>query len=130
MKKSKILLIEDDRPTIDIYKTAFEFSGFDIDIVDLGERAIDTVKKIEEGKKLPPDLIMLDLILPDMSGVDILKEIKKGEKTKKIPVFVFSNYADSELEKMDKEKKPDKIILKTNHSPMEIVEMVKKGIEK
>lgn len=128
MENNKVLLVEDDTPTIDIYKTVFDFSGFEIEVADLGEKAINIIKRIEEKKEKAPDIILLDLILPDMTGIDVLKEIKKNENTKNIPIFVFSNYTDNEIENLPKEIRPDKVMLKTDFSPREVVEIVKKKI--
>ena len=127
--KKEILLVEDDRLTIDIYKTIFKFSGFKIEIIDTGEEAIEEIKKIEKEEKKAPDLIILDIILPGINGIEVLKEIKKTEKTRKIPVFVLTNYTDHEIEKEGYDLKAEKFILKTNYSPREIVKMVKERLK-
>ena len=127
--KKEILLVEDDRLTIDIYKTIFEFSGFKIEVIDTGEKAIEEIRKIEKDERKAPDIVILDIILPGIDGMEVLKEIKKTERMKKIPVFMLTNYTGREIEKKGYDLKAEKFILKTDYSPREIVKMVKKRLK-
>ncbi|MDD2913463.1 MAG: response regulator [Candidatus Pacebacteria bacterium] len=129
MGKKIILLIEDDMPTIDIYRIALEMENFEVDVADFGKKALEKIGKINKGEKKKPNAIILDLILPDMNGLDILEEIKKDDKVKDIPVFVLTNYIDSEIEKRAYGLNPEKFMLKTDYTPREIAEMVKKKLE-
>lgn len=49
--KPKILIIEDDKPTIDLFEEVFSMAGFEIEVLDLGQKAIERLKEIREGKK-------------------------------------------------------------------------------
>ncbi len=126
--KKRILIIEDDIPTVDIYRTALGHKGFDVKIVMWGEKAVQEIKNIEKKLSKKPDLILLDLILPDMDGIDILKEIRKNESTKKIPVFILTNYTNIQVKKMGESLNAEKFLLKTDLIPSQLVEMVKKRI--
>lgn len=123
MKKKRILLVEDDIPTVDIYKTALNSAKFEVDVANFGKEAI------EKAMSKKPDLIILDFILPDLSGIEVLKEIKKDEKTKDIPVFMLTNYIDSQTEKEGYDLGLEKFILKTDYTPTEIAEMLKKRLK-
>ena len=61
-KKKKVLLVEDDMPTIDVYKTGLELAGFDIDPVSTGGEAIRIVEEADKNPKKRPDIILLDII--------------------------------------------------------------------
>lgn len=126
MKKKKILLVEDDMPTVDIYKTALEFSKFEVETAGLGKEAIE---KIEKAKSKKPDLIILDLILPDMSGIEVLKKIRENKETKDTPVFMFTNYPNPEIGEKGYSFGLDEFILKTDYTPTEIVKLVKKKLK-
>lgn len=122
--KKQILLIEDDSAIIDVYQSAFNASGIDAEVITLGKQAIEKIKKIQQGEAEKPSLVLLDLILPDINGMEILKEIRKNDTTKNIVVFVTSNYTSEELNH-DEDAKPDKFILKTNITPAELVKLIK-----
>ena len=127
MKKT-ILFIEDDLPTIDVYKTALEKAGFDVDPMLLGEEAVRKIKEIEQGKAKKPDLVLLDLALPDINGIEVLEEIRKQKKTKDMLVFILTNYTNKELEEKGLFLKAEKYLLKTDYTPRELVELIKKEL--
>ena len=113
----KILLIEDDLATIEVYETIFKKAGFDIETIKWGEEALNRVKEIEENKSPKPDVVLLDLILPDINGIGVLKEIRKNEKTKDLLVFILTNYTDVQLEKMGYSLGSERYLLKTDYTP-------------
>lgn len=121
-----ILFVEDDLPTIEVYKTALEQAGFDVDPMLLGEEAIRRVKEIEKGEAKKPDLVLLDLLLPDMNGIEVLEEIRKQKKTKDILVLILTNYTNKELGEKGLLLKAEKYLLKTDYTPRELVKLIKK----
>lgn len=84
-KKAKILIIEDDNFLAKAYQIKFGKGGFEVVIAMNGAEGLD-----KAGKEAPK-LILLDLMLPKMSGFEFLELIKKDEKLKSIPVVVLSN---------------------------------------
>lgn len=128
--KKLILLVEDDLPIIDIYTKVLEKSGFDVETVNLGKGAIERIKKIKTDRLKKPDLIILDLVLPDISGIDALKEIRKTEGGKTIPVLIFTNYSNPELEKNGYNLGAEKYLLKTDYTPNELVQTVEEMLKK
>lgn len=123
-KIKKIILVEDDPAIIDIYETLMKKANFDVRVVSLGQEAINIIKNIEEGTELKPDIILLDLILPDMNGIEVFKEIKKNKKTKDIKIFILTNQQDVQPQQLGDEK-PDKFIIKANISPTQLLELIK-----
>ena len=67
----KILLIEDDTCIIDIYETVLKKAGFKVEALKYGHEAQKRLEKIKKGGKEKPDLILLDLVLPDINGIEI-----------------------------------------------------------
>ncbi len=124
-----ILLIEDDLPIIDVYKTAFaKASHFEVKVIISGREALKEVKKIRDGKAEKPDLVLLDLILPDINGIEALKEIRRYKETKNIPVFILTNYQSEKLEKKGREFKAEEYIIKTNCLPSRLVKLIKERL--
>ena len=127
-KKKTILFIEDDLPTIDVYKTALEQADFEVSPILLGQEAIRKIEEIEKGETKMPDLVLLDLILPDMNGIEILDKIRKQEKTKNLLVFILTNYTNRELKEKGFLLKSEKYLLKTDYAPSKLVELIKKEL--
>ncbi len=128
MKKT-ILFVEDDIATIDVYKTALEEAGFDVEPMLLGEEAIRKIKEIEQGEAKKPDLVLLDLLLPDINGIEVLEEIRKHKKTKDLLVLIMTNYSSEELEEKGLLLKAEKYLLKTEHPPSKLVKLIKKELK-
>lgn len=124
-----ILLIEDDIAIIDVYTTVLEGAGFKVESITLGTQALEKMEEIKKGKAKKPNLLLLDLILPDINGIEILKAMRKEKETKDIAVFVLTNYTDRELEKMGYDLKSEKHLLKTDYTPTQLVKLIKKRLK-
>ena len=124
-----ILIIEDDLPTIDVYKTLFENGGFRIEVLSYKEAVMEKLASLERPAAKKPDLVILDIILPDINGIDILTEIRRGKRTKDLPVFLLTNYTDREMEKMGKKLKAEKFLLKTDYTPTKLLDLISKRLK-
>ena len=89
----KVLLVEDDPFIRDLTSIKLTQSSYAVSVAADGESVIDMVK--EEH----PDVILLDLDLPGLSGLDVLAQLKADEKYTEIPVIIFSNNDDAEIKK-------------------------------
>jgi len=128
--KKLILLIEDDEMIIDVYTTALEKLGhFKTEAIKLGQNVLKWTEELKKGKAKKPDLILLDLILPDMNGLDLLKDMRKEKELKDIPVFIITNYTSKELEEIGLDLKSEKYLTKTKFSVRELVDMVKERLK-
>lgn len=85
INQKKILIIEDDHAISSMYKIKFEVDGFIVSIANDGVEGLDLAKKEK------PDIIMLDVILPQLDGFSVLEELKKEKQTKDIPVVMLTN---------------------------------------
>jgi len=111
-----ILLIEDDLPTIRLITSYFDSKGY------VCKGFASGTKGLEELDRAQPKVILLDIILPDLSGYDICKTIKSNNNLKKIPIFFLTAISGSEVEKHLKETKADGYILKPfNLSDFEVI---------
>lgn len=81
----KVLIIEDDKFMQAVYESALRQENIEVDIAEDGE---DGLAKMKTTK---PDLVLLDMILPNKNGFDILEERQQDPELEKIPVVVFSN---------------------------------------
>src|SRR3989344_4306651 len=87
----KILIVDDDESLTQVLSTAFTKEGFTTIVSKTGRDGLNKAK--EEN----PNLILLDQVLPDISGNQILKELKIDEQTKTIPVMMVSNFRQEDL---------------------------------
>jgi twitching motility two-component system response regulator PilG len=111
-----ILLIEDDLATIKLLTSYFENKGYKC------KGVVSGTKGLEEIRGGIPKLILLDIILPDISGYEICKMIKEHEKYNEIPVYLLTAIPGSEVEKKMGETKADGYILKPfDFSDFEVV---------
>ncbi|MFX1344366.1 MAG: response regulator [Promethearchaeota archaeon] len=88
-----ILLVEDDQETVNLLVSYFE----SMDITCKG--VLSGFKALKELKVYVPKVVLLDIILPDLNGYEILKSIRKEEKLKKIPVYFLTAIPSVEVEK-------------------------------
>ena len=111
-----ILLIEDDLATIRLLTSYFESKGFKC------KGVVSGTKGLEELRGGIPRLILLDIILPDISGYEICKMIKDHQKYNKVPIYLLTAIPGSEVEKKMGETKADGYILKPfDFSDFEVV---------
>lgn len=89
----KVLLIDDDEALTSVYATGLAKDGIDITVASTGQEGINKLK----AEKF--DLVVLDQVLPDTSGFEVLKEIKNTDEIKNIPVIILSNFGQEELVK-------------------------------
>ncbi len=112
----EVLLIEDDLATIRLITSYFDSKGYKCKGVVTGS------KGLEELGNTIPKVILLDIILPDLSGYDICKTIKSDKEWSNIPLFFLTAIAGSEVEKNLKDTKADGYILKPfNFSDFEMI---------
>lgn len=116
---------------IDLYTEIIRnMPDFSVEFMKLGKPAIDRIKEIEAGKAEKPDLVMLDLLLPDISGDKILEEIKKTLSTKDVPVYILTNYGGDQVEnKMTKKLNAEKYLIKTEWGPTKLMSLIKKVLK-
>ncbi len=80
----RVLVIEDERDLVDVLTYNLEREGYDTIV------AHDGLEGLRKAQTLLPDLILLDIMLPGMSGTDVCRELRAGERTRDIPIIIIS----------------------------------------
>jgi DNA-binding response OmpR family regulator len=124
-KNKKILIIEDDANLLYGLQSKFRVEGFEV-IIDEGGDKKEAMEKI---KVLKPDYIILDVILPEMNGFDMLSDIKADPEISKIPVFIFTNLSDNDSQQRGKDLGADFYIIKNELNLDEFVAKFQKIIK-
>ena len=120
----KILLIEDEEILINLLQKKITQEGYEFFVARNG------IKGLEKMRETKPDLILLDIIMPKMGGVEVMEEMQKDEELKKIPVIIISNSGQPiEIERIKKLGAKDWLV-KTEFDPQEVVEKVKINLSK
>lgn len=119
----KVFLIDDDENLVNIFSAALNKEGFQTAFSLTGE---DGLAKVKVEK---PDVILLDQVLPDMSGNDILKNLKLDELTKTIPVILLSNFSQEELVKGAIDEGAVDYLFKYQVEPKDVVVKVKEALK-
>ena len=115
-----ILLVEDDPFLVEIYTIKLIEAGFSVMVAIDGKEGL---KKM--GEKIP-DLLLLDIVLPNVNGWEILREIKKSNKLKDLKIVILSNLSQKDEVEKGLELGAAKYLVKAHYTPSEVVEQVKK----
>ena len=119
MTKIRILIIEDDKFLIKLYNDKLTRAGFDVSMAISGEEGL--AKVVNEK----PDIVLLDIILPQKNGFDILSEIILNPDTKNIPVIILTNLGQESDIKTGLELGAADYLVKTDFSINKLPEKVK-----
>lgn len=117
--KKTILLVEDDAFVGDIYQTKLGQVGF---TVILAENGLEAMKSLGKEKI---DLILLDIVMPYMDGMEVLKKLKENEKWKNIPVILLTNLSEKEKVEEGVRMGANDYLIKSHFTPSEVVTKVK-----
>jgi len=120
IKEKNVLVIEDDNFLARVYKHNLGKEGVDVFIAENGEAALEYLKKDK------PNLIILDLMLPGISGFDVLEEIKKNDGLKDVPIIVNTNLRQSDDNDEKGKLNVSEYLIK---SQVRIEEVIKKVLE-
>jgi len=119
---TKIAIIEDDQVISQMYRMKFEADGFDVQLAKNGKHGVELVEAFL------PDMILLDLQMPEMNGVEALSIIRKNEWGKDIPVIILTNLGEEEAPKEIRSLGIHSYIVKANLTPRQVVQRVKEAL--
>jgi OmpR family response regulator RpaB len=115
---TKVLIIEDDQLIQRMYGKIFTFEGYEVITASDGEEGL------EKARTTAPTIILLDVMMPKLNGMQVLEKLKMDPATKTIPVVMLSNLAgDNDIETA-LSKGAVKYIIKSEHDPKEIADMI------
>jgi DNA-binding response OmpR family regulator len=115
----KVLIIEDDQLVANIYRNKLAVDGFQVEVANNGETGLALVKSYR------PDAVILDLILPKLSGVELMKLIRSEADFQTLPLIVFSNTYLSTLVQEAWKAGATKCLSKANRTPKQVIEVVR-----
>ena len=119
---TKIAIIEDDAVISQMYRMKFETDGFDVQLANNGKRGVAMVEQFT------PDIILMDLQMPEMGGAEALSLIRKAEWGKDIPVIILTNLGQEESPKEIKDLGIHSYIVKAELTPRQVVQRVKEAL--
>ncbi len=120
---TRIAIIEDDQAISQMYRFKFESEGFEIEIADNGKLGLVL---IEEYK---PEVVLLDWMMPEMTGDEMLEKLRATQWGKDVMVFVLTNIGEQEIPKSLTKHNVRKIILKAELTPKQVVDIVKRELK-
>lgn len=119
---TKIAIIEDDPVISQMYRMKFDSEGFDVQMADNGKDGVALVEHMR------PDLILLDMQMPTMTGDEALKLIRKEEWGRDTPVIILTNLGEEEAPKDLRSLGIHSYIVKADLTPRQVVERVKSAL--
>ncbi|MCA9346383.1 response regulator [Candidatus Saccharibacteria bacterium] len=119
---AKIAIVEDDSAISQMYRIKFEAEGYQVETAENGKLGL---KLLEEMK---PDIILLDLMMPEMTGDEMLAKLRATDWGKDIKVIVLTNMGESEIPASMKDLGVLSCILKANMTPRQVAELVKQHL--
>ena len=121
---TKVLLIEDDPLIYRLYKKLFKLENFEIEVAENGQLGLEKIQTFY------PDIILLDVMMPTMNGLEFLTKLKTEDDTKNIPVIVLTNMTDFSVTNMVLSKGAALCIIKSESEPTEVIDSVKAVLAK
>jgi CheY-like chemotaxis protein len=115
---AKVLIVEDDPLMLRMYQRIFTFEKHEVEVAEDGEECLAKVQTFN------PTIILLDIMMPRMNGLQALDRLKSNPATKNIPVVILTNLAGQQDAETALSKGAIKYIVKSEYDPKEVVDMV------
>lgn len=119
----KIVVVEDQQVLATVYRNKFIAEGYQVEVAADGLAGLDLINKTR------PDLVILDLMLPKLSGIEVLKKVRANALFKSLPVIIFSNAALPGVVEEAWKAGATMVLSKSSHSPKQIVESVRTALK-
>lgn len=115
----KIVIVEDHPVLISIYRNKFIAAGFEVEIATDGERGLELINLIK------PDLVVLDLAMPKLNGIEVLKRLRANPSSQALPIIIFS---DSAWKQQAWKQGATEVLSKSGNSPSQVVECARNAL--
>lgn len=122
-KKRKLLIVEDDKMIGSMYRTKLEQDGFIVLAAEDGSQGLEMAIRDK------PDLIMLDVIMPQLDGFSVLQELRTNASTKQTPIIMLTNLGTDEDKAKGQKLGATDYIVKANLTPSQVSELIKKYLK-
>lgn len=118
----KIAIVEDDQTISQMYRFKFEAEGYKVETAENGRLGLELIQSLK------PDIVLLDLMMPEMTGDQVLQEMRKSSWGKDIKVIILTNMGEQEIPESVKSMGVTAVVLKANMTPRQVFELVKKHL--
>lgn len=119
MPKKKIAIVEDDIAISQMYRMKFEVEGFEVETADNGKIGLEMIEQFQ------PDIVLLDVMMPEMDGAETLAAIRQKDWGKDLKVIILTNTGRQEAPDSLDALNVDSYIVKAEKTPKEVAEIVK-----
>jgi DNA-binding response OmpR family regulator len=120
---SRIAIIEDDMAISQMYRIKFEAEGYQVETAENGRIGLELIQNMK------PAIVLLDLMMPEMDGEEMLVRMRKEPWGYDIKVIILTNMGESEAPAIIKQLGVEAFILKANMTPRQVAELVKKHLQ-
>lgn len=121
--KIKVLMVEDDEAIGRMYDIALTQEGFLIEVSHDGTIVFETIRTNQ------PDIILMDVMMPNFNGLETLKELKEHPETSRIPVIMFSAYGDEAIIQTAMQYGAARYLLKHEYEPMQVAKIIQEVMD-
>lgn len=119
----KIAIIEDDQAISQMYRFKFEAENFKVNTAENGKLGLELIEKMR------PDIVLLDIMMPEMSGDEMLARLRAQPWGESIKVIILTNKGEQEIPESVKALNVSAIVLKSDMTPRQVAELVKKLLQ-
>lgn len=118
----KVAIVEDDQAIAQMYRIKFEAEGYNVETAENGKLGLALIEHMQ------PDIILLDLMMPEMNGEEMLAKLRATSWGKTIKVVVLTNMGEQEIPEAVKSLGVEEVILKADMTPRQVAELVKQQL--
>src|SRR5439155_9697482 len=119
----KIVVVEDQQVLATVYRNKFVAEGYQVEVASDGETGLALINTTK------PDLVVLDLMLPKLNGIEVLKSLRANQLFQTLPVIIFSNASLPGMVEEAWNSGATMVLSKSSHSPKQIVESVRTALK-
>lgn len=120
---TKVAIVEDDQAIAQMYRIKFEQDGYTVETAENGKLGLALAETMK------PDIILLDLMMPEMRGDEMLAAMRKTDWGKSIKVVILTNVGEQEIPDAVKKLKVEAIVLKADMTPRQVADLVKSHLK-
>jgi DNA-binding response OmpR family regulator len=116
---TKIAIVEDDQAIAQMYRIKFEAEGYQVETAENGKLGLALIESMK------PDIVLLDLMMPEMTGDKVLEKMRSTAWGKDIKVIILTNMGEQEIPPAVRSMNVSAVILKADMTPRQVAELVK-----
>ena len=120
---AKIAIVEDDQAIAMMYRIKFEAEGFEVQTAENGRVGLELIESMK------PDIVLLDIMMPEMNGDAVLEKMRTTSWGKNMKVIILTNMGEQEAPKRIKELNVTAFIVKAEMTPRQVAELVKQHLD-